>query len=88
MADRDPPQTARARKARFTGPGQYILWMTVFIVAVIGIAAAVHQPLINAFQANAVINGVILGVLLIGILYTFAQALSISPSARWLVRLH
>jgi len=88
MADRDTPSPAPARKARFTGPGQYILWMLVFLIAVTAIAALVHQPLITAFEANPAINGLILGVLLIGILYTFQQALSLGPAARWLVRLH
>jgi hypothetical protein len=87
MADTDARQS-RARKARFTGPGQYILWMAVFLAAVIAIAGLLHEPLITAFEANTAINGLILGVLLIGILYTFQQALVIGPSARWLVRLH
>jgi hypothetical protein len=88
MADRDTPTPPRPRKARFTGPGQYILWMLVFLIAVSSIAALVHQPLITAFEANPAINGLILGVLLIGILYTFQQALSLGPAASWLVRLH
>ncbi|MCR9129741.1 MAG: hypothetical protein NXI12_09475 [Alphaproteobacteria bacterium] len=88
MADRETPTAPRARKARFTGPGQYILWMLVFLISVTAIAALVHQPLITAFEANPAINGLILGVLLIGILYTFQQALSLGPAARWLVRLH
>ncbi len=91
MPSRDlpfPPETPKPRKVRFTGPGQYIVWMLVFIAVVAGLAAVLHQPLITAFQANAAINGVILGVLLIGILYTFQQALAIGPSARWLVKLH
>ena len=89
MADRDlTTPTPPKAKARFTGPGQYILWMAVFLAVVIGIAALVHQPLITAFEANPAINGLILGVLLIGILYTFQQALSLGPAARWLVRLH
>jgi hypothetical protein len=83
--DADAP---RARKTRFTGPGQYILWMGVFLAAVTLMALLLHRPLITAFEANPAINGVILGVLLIGIVYTFAQALAIGPSARWLVRLH
>lgn len=90
MAARDlppPPQGLRPRKVSFTGPGQYIIWMAVFIAAVLVVAALVYQPLITAFQANPAINGVILGVLLIGIVYTFAQALAIGPAARWLVRL-
>ncbi|MFP4518246.1 MAG: hypothetical protein ACLFQ5_02205 [Oceanicaulis sp.] len=78
----------RKRNQRFTGPGQYILWMAVFLGAVVLLAALLHQPLITAFEANPAINGVILGVLLIGIVYTFLQAQAIGPSARWLVRLN
>ncbi|XBQ17185.1 MAG: hypothetical protein ABL308_04730 [Oceanicaulis sp.] len=81
-------QPAGPRRARFTGPGQYVLWMAVFLAAVVLLAAILHQPLIDAFEANPAINGVILGVLLIGVAYTFVQALAIGPSARWLVRLH
>ncbi len=84
MAD---PKASR-RKARFTGPGNYILWMIVFLAVVVLLAALLNQPLILAFEANPAINGLILGVLFIGILYTFQQALAIGPSARWLVRLN
>jgi len=76
------------RKARFTGPGSYILWMLVFLAVVAALAAFLLQPLQAAFEANPAINGLILGVLLIGILYTFQQAFAIGPSAKWLVRLN
>ncbi|TRO95653.1 hypothetical protein FKB34_07335 [Glycocaulis profundi] len=92
MPSRDlPPRTAvpprTARKVKFTGPGQYILWMGVFLGAVTAIAILLHGPLVAAFEANPAINGLILGVLLIGIVYTFQQALAIGPSARWLIKL-
>ena len=87
MARRDLPPPPPPRKVTFTGPGQYILWMAVFVAAVVLLAALLHEPLIVAFQANPAINGVILGVLVIGIAYTFLQALAIGPSARWLVKL-
>lgn len=84
MADRNAPR----RKARFTGLGNYILWMLVFLAVVSALVALLHQPLIVAFEANPAINGLILGVLLIGILYTFQQAFAIGPSAKWLLRLN
>lgn len=87
MAERDLPPPPPPRKVKFTGPGQYILWMAVFLAAVVLVAALLHEPLIDAFQANPAINGLILGVLLIGIVYTFIQALAIGPAARWLVKL-
>lgn len=87
MAARDLPPPPPPRKVKFTGPGQYILWMGVFLAAVAAVALLIIEPLLTAFQANPAINGVILAVLVIGIVYTFAQAIAIGPSARWLVRL-
>ena len=77
-----------ARQARFTGPGQYLLWMAVFLGFVFAVAALLFDPLQAAFVANPAINGLILGVLFVGILYTFQQASAIGPSAKWLKKLH
>ena len=71
---------------KFTGPGRYLFWMTVFLAAVASIAVLLIGPLETAFMANVAINGLILGVLVIGIIYTYLQALSIGPAARWLVK--
>lgn len=71
---------------KFTGPGRYLFWMTVFLAAVGVIAVLLIGPLEEAFMANMAINGLIIAVLLIGILYTYLQALAIAPAARWLVR--
>ena len=71
---------------RFTGPWRYIVWMALFTAAVAAIALTLYEPLEAAFRANPAINGLILAVLVIGVLYTFAQALGIGPAARWLVR--
>ena len=40
MADPKEPR----RKARFTGPGNYILWMVVFLAIVLALAAALQIP--------------------------------------------
>lgn len=71
---------------KFTGPGRYLFWMTVFLGAVAAIGVLLIGPLETAFMANVAINGLILGVLVIGIIYTYLQALSIGPAASWLVR--
>lgn len=76
-----------SRRVKFTGSGPYILWMTVFLAFVIAVSALSFEVLLTAFQANLVINGLILGVLFVGILYTFQQAVMIEPSARWLVKM-
>ena len=81
-------QNSGTRKTRFTNPASYLFWMLVFLGAVVLIGVLLVEPLRDAFEANPVINGVILGVLFIGILYTFQQALVLWPSANWLMRLH
>jgi hypothetical protein len=60
--------------------------MAVFTIAVIAIGVLLHGPLIEAFMANYAINGLILFVLFIGIIYTFVQAMGIGPAANWLIR--
>ncbi|WP_323761890.1 hypothetical protein [Maricaulis sp.] len=70
----------------FTGPWRYIIWMALFTAVVAALGIFLIEPLEAAFRANPAINGLILGVLVIGVLYTYAQALGIGPAARWLVR--
>ncbi|MEM6413827.1 MAG: hypothetical protein AAF720_04140 [Pseudomonadota bacterium] len=81
------------RTTRFAKPGGYILNMLIFLT---GVGAIVYylsplspqpsQLLIEAFNANVALNGLIIGVLLVGIIYNFHQADSVSPAARWLER--
>jgi hypothetical protein len=83
----DPEQAEpMAPAVKFTGPWRYIVWMAVFTLAVAAIGVTLIGPLEAAFRSNMAINGLILGVLVIGVVYTYAQALSIGPAARWLVR--
>tara|TARA_R110002072_G_scaffold166535_5_gene319783 strand:- start:648 stop:1640 length:993 start_codon:yes stop_codon:yes gene_type:complete len=82
----DERMSAIRPDVHFTGPWRYIVWMAVFTAVVLALAIFLHAQLIEAFQANPAINGVILGVLVIGVIYTFAQALGIGPAANWLKR--
>ncbi len=78
------------RSVKFVRPGRYILNMLLFVVAV---GAGVYylspwspQPtplLIDAFNANQALNGLILGVLAIGIIFNLRQAGVITPAVRW-----
>lgn len=78
------------RSVKFTQPGRYILNMLLFLTAV---AAVVYylSPLspdpstilVDAFNANPALNGLILGVLFIGVIYNLRQAGVISPAVRW-----
>tara|TARA_R110000868_G_scaffold101630_2_gene279692 strand:+ start:10754 stop:11737 length:984 start_codon:yes stop_codon:yes gene_type:complete len=82
----DDRTTVSRPELRFTGPWRYILWMALFTAVVAALAIFLHAQLVEAFQANPAINGVILAVLVIGVIYTFAQALGIGPAANWLKR--
>ncbi|OFW99756.1 MAG: hypothetical protein A3E78_07175 [Alphaproteobacteria bacterium RIFCSPHIGHO2_12_FULL_63_12] len=78
------------RSVKFTEPGRYILNMLLFLIAA---AAVVYymspwspEPstiLVDAFNANPALNGLILFVLGIGVIYNLRQAGVISPAIRW-----
>lgn len=84
-SDDAPPPPPRI-SARFTGPWRYVIWMAAFVAAVAILAALLYEPLREAFEANVAINGLIVFVLLVGVVYVFNQALVIGPAASWLVK--
>jgi len=68
-------------------PQRYLVRMALFLV-IVGFAVAVLSPrLKDAFLANTALNGMILGVLLLGIIYIFRQVVSLNPEIGWLARL-
>jgi membrane associated rhomboid family serine protease len=70
-------------EARLDLPRVYVVRMLVFTL-VVGILAAVLYPNIQkAFLANVGLNGVIIGVLVLGILYCFRMALRLWPEIKW-----
>jgi len=58
--------------------------MVVFLVAVGLLALTALQPLSNAFMANPTFNGIIFGVLVVGILINFRQVLILEPERKWI----
>ncbi|MGQ0674577.1 MAG: flagellar motor protein MotA, partial [Rhodospirillales bacterium] len=67
-----------------TRPQRYLTRMALFLAVVAAGAGALYAPLMNAFGATPVLNGVILGVLLIGILYNFRSVVILYPEVRWM----
>jgi hypothetical protein len=63
---------------------RFLIRMSVFLVLVAGLAAALFRPLSTAFMGNPGINGVILGILLCGIIYIFRQVLLLNPETAWI----
>ena len=66
-----------------TTPGGFLLNMLMFLALVGFIASIAFQTLAGAFLNNPFLNGLIIFVLLIGILYTFRQVLRLYPEIRW-----
>ncbi len=62
---------------------RYLASMTIFLLAVAGVAAALIGRLQGAFQANPLPNALLIAVWIIGIIYIFVQTLRLSPEIKW-----
>ena len=67
-----------------TRPQRYLGRMIIFLVIVLLIAGALVGELQSAFLANAALNGAILGVLILGIIYIVRQVLLLRPEVDWI----
>ena len=65
-------------------PKHTIFWMLVYLIIVAVICALLYRALHSAFMANWVFNGLILGVLLVGVLITFRQVMILRPELEWI----
>jgi hypothetical protein len=63
---------------KLASPRVYLLRMTVFLVLTGFLAAMLSPQLYSAFSANPGLNGLIIGVLLIGIALAIRQGLTAS----------
>jgi hypothetical protein len=78
------------RRVRFVEPGRYILNMLLFLTAAaaVGFYLSPWSPepstiLVDAFNANPPLNGLILFVAVFGIIYYLRAAGVVSPAIRW-----
>lgn len=65
-------------------PRRFLVRMLLFLIAVAAVAAAVFEPLRTAFMANPPLNGLILGVFLVGIVLNFRQVAMLYPEVAWI----
>ncbi len=65
-------------------PRRFLVRMILFLAAVVSVAGILYQQLWTAFMANAYLNGSILGVFLLGILYNFRQVMMLYPEVAWI----
>lgn len=67
-----------------TRPSRYLVRMIVFLAAVAAVVAMLAPGLQKVFMANPALNGLILGVFLLGIVLNFRQVLLLKPEVEWL----
>ena len=67
-----------------TANSRFLTRMILFLAAVLVPVALFYPVLLDAFLANPALNGLILGVLIIGIGFNFRQVLLLGPEAQWL----
>lgn len=70
-----------------TRPQRYLLRMIGFLAVVAAACAVLAPQLKDAFIANVGLNGLIVGVLFIGIFYIFRQVVTLRPEITWLEHL-
>ncbi len=69
-----------------TSPQRFIVRMALFVIAVGLLSIFLVLPLQRAFEANVFLNGLIVGVLVLGIFYNFRQVFVLFPEVAWIER--
>ncbi len=80
----DGRTTAPGGPERFSSPLVFLWAMLVFLALTGFVAMILGRQVIQAFTTNPGLNGLILGVLAVGILLAVAQILRLAREARWL----
>lgn len=65
-------------------PQRFVIRMILFVISVALVCVFLLAPLQNAFAANVGLNGLIIGVLLLGVIYNFRQVLLLYPEVTWI----
>ena len=67
-----------------TQPSRFLGRMGLFLLLVLGVVGLLIQDLSSAFMSNAALNGVIVGVLLIGIVHAFRTVTMLRAEVTWI----
>ncbi len=82
---RDPmlSYTASVEPAKLSSPRIFLFRMLVFLTLCALLLVVLYKQIWTAFLANPGLNGVIAGVLAIGIILAFRQVIRLYPEIRW-----
>jgi hypothetical protein len=69
---------------RLSSPQVFVLSMLVFLAIVAFIAAILARQISSAFASNPGLNGLILGVFVVGVLLSFQQTVRLFREVRWI----
>ena len=83
MARKRPETTPGSSHRTLTPPGVFLVRMLVFLTLVAFLAAILHERLEGALMTNPGLNGLILGVLFLGVIYAFRQVIRLYPEIRF-----
>ena len=83
MSDDDAPEVA-APEPIMTRPRRYLKWMVAFLVIAAAVTVVLFSSLQNAFLANPGLNGLIVGVFIVGVIIVFRQVIRLEPEVKWI----
>jgi biopolymer transport protein ExbB/TolQ len=66
-----------------TQPRVFVWRMFLFVVLACFICIILYNQIFDAFKVNPGLNGLIIGTLLFGVIYTFQQVVRLYPEIRW-----
>jgi hypothetical protein len=77
------PMATDLDQVKLPSPRIFLVRMLVFLVLCGLIAFVLQRQILNAFMANPWLNGLIVGVLLIGIVLSFVRVIRLFPEVSW-----
>lgn len=66
-----------------TPPGVFLVRMLIFLTLVAFLVSILHRQLFTSFMTNPGLNGLIVAVLFLGIIYAFRQVIRLYREIRW-----
>ncbi len=66
-----------------TPPGVFLVRMLIFLTLVAFLVSILHRQLFTSFMTNPGLNGLIVGVLCLGVIYSFRQVVRLYREIRW-----
>jgi hypothetical protein len=70
-------------QTKLASPRIFLVRMLVFLILCALIAFVLQRQILNAFSANPWLNGLIVGVLLVGIILSFHRVIRLFPEVAW-----